>query len=167
MATLQEATAADAALISRIIATSWKSAYQGLIDDAYLARLPEEYWLPSMRSWLDSGRMYGYIAVEGGLPVGCVVLGRGRDDGYAAWGEIVSLYVLPEAMGKGVGSLLLEKASADLHADGYDHIYLWTIAGYDHADRFYRRHGFAPTKDRVHYRIGGQNVTDIRYIREE
>ena len=166
MAALREATAADAAIISRMIAASWRSAYQGLIDDAYLARLPEEYWLPSMRAWLGSGRMYGLIAEEGGFPVGSVIFGRGRDAGSDDCGEIVSLYVLPEVMGRGIGSQLLKAAVAALHEDGYPQVYLWAIEGNVRADRFYLKHGFHRTADRVQYRIGLQDVADIRYHRE-
>lgn len=166
MADLREATAADAAVISRIIAASWRSAYQGLIDDAYLARLPEEYWLPSMRSWLDSGRMYGLIAEENGFPVGSVIFGRGRDAGFDVCGEIVSLYVLPEVMGKGIGSALLTSALRALQEDGYSQVYLWAIQGNDRADRFYIRHGFRRTEACIRYKIGLQDVADIRYQRE-
>lgn len=166
MIELREATAEDAGLISRIIATSWRTAYQGLIDDEYLARLPEEYWLPSMRTWLDSGRMYGLIAEDHGIPIGCLIYGRGRDEEYASWGEIVSLYVLPEATRRGVGSLLLESALANLVADGYRQVYLWAIDGNASADHFYRKHGFLRTETLVRYKIGSQDVTDVCYIRE-
>ena len=166
MAELREASAVDAGLISRMITASWRGAYQGVIDDAYLARLPEEYWLPSMRAWLESGRMYGLIALRGGQPVGCVIYGRSRDEDHGDWGEIVSLYVLPEVMGRGIGSELLDAALRALHEDGYSRVYLWTIEGNERAERFYRRHGFVRTADSVPYRIGGQDVTDVRYIRE-
>ena len=76
---IREATAQDALLISRIIARSWRGAYQGLIDPVYLSRLPEEYWLPAMRGWLASGRLYGYIAEECGAPVGCIIYGPQHD----------------------------------------------------------------------------------------
>ena len=163
---IREATTADAALISRIIATSWHSAYQGLIDPVYLSRLPEAYWLPSMRAWLESGRMYGYIAEIDGAAVGCVIYGRGRDEDHANWGEIVSLYLLPVVEGQGLGHALLTAALDALHADGYDRVYLWCIAGNHRADTFYRHCGFLPTDDRVNYRIGSSPITDIRYILE-
>ena len=73
---IREATADDALLISQIIASSWHNAYQELIDPVYLSRLPEEYWMPSMRTWLDSGRMYGCIAESHGKPVGSVIYGE-------------------------------------------------------------------------------------------
>ncbi len=161
---IREAAAEDAALISRIIAASWRGAYQDLIDPVYLTRLPEEYWLPSMRSWLASGRMYGYIAEEDGQAVGCVVFGRGRDETHADWGEIVSLYVLPDNMRRGVGSQLLTAAVDALHEDGYKQVYLWAIDGNTHADTFYRQRGFVRTDEQESYKIGQKQMTDIRYI---
>lgn len=164
---IREALSKDAALISRIISISWRSSYQALIDPVYLARLPEEYWLPSMRAWLSSGRMYGCIAEVDGVAAGCVVYGRARDEDHADWGEIVALYLLPEAVGKGVGSALLRQAIAILREDGYDRVYLWFFDGNDHAERFYLRHGFRRTEDRVHYKLGSGDVTDIRFVLEE
>lgn len=163
---LREAEAQDAALISRIIAASWRSAYQEIIDPVYLSRLPDEYWLPSMRGWLASGRMYGLIAESDGQPLGCIIYGRGRDEDHADWGEIVSLYVLPGAMGKGVGGALLRNALACLREDGYGRVYLWAIQDNDRAVRFYQRHGFCVTGERVQYRIGSGDVTDMRLVLE-
>lgn len=163
---IREATADDALLISQIIAGSWRNAYQELIDPVYLSRLPEEYWMPSMRTWLDSGRMYGCIAESHGKPVGSVIYGRGRDESHADWGEIVSLYLLPEAMRQGIGHALLTAALDALHADGYDRVYLWCIEGNTHADHFYQQHGFRRDGGRVQYKIGSGAVADIRFIRE-
>lgn len=163
---IRQATAEDAGLISRISAASWRGAYQGLVDPVFLARLPEEYWLPTMRSWLESGRMYGLIAEEAGQAVGCVVYGRGRDKDYADWGEIVSLYLLPDYMGRRIGTTLLTRALADLQEDGFSRVYLWSIAGNDRAERFYQRSGFRMTADRLEYKIGSAAVTDVRLIRE-
>ena len=163
---IREATTADAALISRIIATSWRSAYQWLIDPIYLSRLPEEYWLPSMRTWLESGRMYGYIAEIDNQAVGCVIYGRGRDEDHADWGEIVSLYLLPVVEGQGVGHALLTAALDALHADGYNQVYLWCIEGNAHAEQFYQQHGFTRDDGCVRYKIGSGEVTDIRFVQK-
>lgn len=162
--TFRDATADDAALISRIFSTSWRTAYQGLISADYLRRLPDDYWVPTLRSWLGSGRMYGLLALEDESPVGCVIFGRGRDAGYEDWGEIVSLYLLPERMRHGTGSRLLQEALQLLREDGFPRCYLWSIRGNVIADRFYRKHGFSMTNEEVHYRIGGKDVTDVRFV---
>lgn len=166
MLNLRQATAEDAALISRIIACSWRGTHQALIDPVYLARLPDEYWLPPMRSWLGSGQMYGFLAELDGLPVGCIVYGRGRDENHGDWGEIVSLYLLPEVLGQGIGSALLRAALSALREDGYSNVYLWAIRGNEGAERFYQHHGFALTDEQVRYKIGSRDITDVRMIRE-
>lgn len=165
MLTFRDASAEDAGLISYIYATSWRKTYRGLIADDYLRRLPNEYWVPSVRSWLSSGQLYGMIACENGRPVGCAIYGRGRDDGYGDWCEIVSLYLLPECMRRGVGGALLEEVQRVMREDGYTRFYLWAIEGNQIADGFYRKHGFIRTTDRIPYRIGGEEVADVRYIR--
>lgn len=161
------ATEEDAGLISRMIAATWRSAYQELIDPVYLARLPDAYWLPAMRTWLGSGRMYGFIAERDGQPVGCVIFGRGRDEDLAGWGEIVSLYVLPEASGQGVGALLLNTALQVLREEEYRQVYLWSICGNDRAETFYQQHGFRLTDSRVQYKIGSRDMTDVLLVRTE
>ena len=166
MLKLREASAADAACISRIIAASWRSAYQPLLDESWLRRLPDEAWLPTMRAWLDSGRMYGLMAETDGRAVGCVVFGRSREEDHVDWGEIVSLYVAPDAMGCGIGGALLEAALACLREDGFIRVYLWAIDGSRSTSGFYGRHGFLRTEELVEYRLGERDVRDVQYVRE-
>lgn len=164
MLTFRDAAAEDAGLISHIFSTSWRRTYRGVIAEDYLRRLPDDYWVPSVRSWLVSGQLYGLIALEDGRPVGCVIYGRCRNGDHDSWGEIVSLYVLPECMRHGVGSALLKEALRLLREDGYTRCCLWAIDGNQIADSFYRKHGFIRTDDRIAYRIGGTDVADVRYI---
>lgn len=166
MLTFRDAAAEDAGLISHIFSTSWRKTYCGLIPEDYLHRLPDDYWVPSLRSWLESGQLYGLLALEDKRPVGCAIYGRGRDAAYGDWGEIVSLYVLPECMRCGVGSALLDETLRLLREEGYARCYLWAIEGNAIADGFYRKHGFRRTDERFPYRIGGADVTDLRYTLE-
>ena len=165
MVHFREATAEDAGLISHIYASSWRKSYRGLISTDYLERLPDEYWVPSMRSWLDSGRLEALMIYEDKQPIGCACYGRGRDEDHGDWGEIVSIYLLPEWMGKGYGKQLFEETMRRLQTQGFTRFYLWMIRGNDRAAGFYTRHGFKATSDTVEYHIGGQAITDVRYVR--
>lgn len=165
MLSFRDAAAEDAKLISYINATSWRETYRGILPDDFLRRLPNDYWVPSVRTWLASGQLYGVIALEDNRPVGCCIYGHSRDTQRSNWGEIVSLYVLPDCMRRGVGGALLRRALQLLQEDGYSSCYLWAIEGNRIADAFYRKHGFTPTAERFAYRIGGEDVADIRYIR--
>lgn len=164
MLKLREATADDAALLSRIFCASWCSAYQGLVPEDYLRRMPEDAWTPTLRSWLGSGRMYGLVALQDDQPVGAIIYGRGRAAGYEDWGEIVALYLLPDATGLGTGTALLREALRLLHEDGFARCYLWSIDGNKNAERFYCRRGFTRTNDRIRYQLGGQDITDVRFV---
>ena len=166
MVTLREATAEDALLISRINAASWRHAYQGVIDAEYLRRLPDDYWLPTTRAWLASGRLYGLIALEDGRPIGSALFGRGRDEAYGDWWELVSIYLLPGKTRLKVGSVLLADAERLMREEGYTRSYVWAIQGNHGAEAFYLRHGYRDSGEHITYRIGSGEVTDVRYIRE-
>ena len=167
MTQFRDAVPGDAMLISRLFAASWRVAYRGIVPQHYLDRLPDEYWLPSVRAWLMSGCFSAVLACEGDTAIGCVIFGRGRDEAYADWGEIVSLYLLPEHMRRGIGTALMQRALAAMRTDGYSRFYLWAIEGNSAADRFYHKLGFRLTEEAVDYKIGGGDVRDIRYVLED
>ena len=167
MAVFRTCDAEDAGLISHINATSWRKSYRGLIAQHYLDRLPNEYWVPSIRSWLLDGRFEGLLVLDGKQPVGCCIYGRGRDESHDTWGEIVSLYMLPEASRKGFGGALLEECLRRMRQEGYTRFYLWAIDANEAADRFYHKHGFRISGDSVNYSIGGSPVRDLRYVKVE
>ena len=136
MLTFRDATADQAGLISHIYATSWRKTYRGHIAQHYLDRLPDEYWVPSIRSWLSSGQLYGLMVYDDDKPVGCCIYGRGRDE---------DIHSHLGMFGDGMG------------VEGDD--------GNEIADGFYRKHGFLRTDDAVDYKIGGEPVRDVRYTR--
>lgn len=163
MLTIVEAAAEDARRISQLFAESWKTAYRHLLPADSLSRLPDGYWIPTLRAWLGSGQMYGLIALDGNDPVGAVIYGRSRDPHDPDTGEIVNLYVRPGSFRRGIGSLLLAEAERQLQLDGYSRFFLWAIEGADSADSFYRKHGYAQTGERIGYLIYGTQVHDVRY----
>lgn len=107
------------------------------------------------------------MAYWDGKPVGCCIYGRGRDEKYADWCEIVSLYLLPDVMRLGIGGQLLEEVMRLMRLDGYHKFYLWAIDGNEIADGFYHKHGFIRLNDYVDYKIGGESVRDVCYAKEE
>ena len=70
-------------------------------------------------------------------------------------------------MGKGYGSQLLEETLRRLRDQGFERFYLWMLQGNQRAAHFYARHGFHITSDTVDYKIGGQDIQDVRYVRVE
>lgn len=172
---IRQATAADAAIISGIYAKSWKAAFRGQLPDGYLDQLPADHWTVFFTTVLTEGSLsakliydkkqavgaiaYGAARME--LPVGGMLTGDGRD--YSDFGEIVSLYLLPEYYGKGYGRQLLECVKEELMGQ-YVGVYLWVLRENVRARRFYEKMGFLPTEETCLCEIDGKLLTDIRYV---
>lgn len=165
MTSFRLADSADAPLISHIHATSWRKAYRGLVPQHFLDRLPDEYWVPSVRSWLDSERFSALIVYEDKKPLGVCIFGRGRDESHPDWGEIVSLYLLPEAFRRGLGGQLLQEALRLMQLDGFTRFYIWSLENNLPADQFYRKYDFHPTTDRDTFPLGGAAIPERRYVK--
>ena len=65
----------------------------------------------------------------------------------AGFGEIISLYFLPEYIGKGYGRLLLQAAGSELKKMGFDKVFLWVLEGNQNARHFYEKCDFVQTSD--------------------
>lgn len=61
---------------------------------------------------------------------------------YPEDGEIISLYVLPEYIKKGVGHLLFEHGQGSLQELGYTHCVVSTFSVNERAIGFYEKHGY-------------------------
>ena len=127
---IRKATIDDVKAISRIHALSWKSAYKGIVPQAYLDELKEDFWVQAFEAWINDNALTAQVILVNGSLVGCVAYGKARDKSLRNWGEVVSIYLLPEHFGKGYGNKLLESALSDLKqsnkslADHYDSVKL-------------------------------------------
>ena len=145
--------------ISRVYEKSWKYAYQGIIPQDYLDSIPEGRWAAN----LDHPDRHTLLCVDGGEIVGTSSFCRSRWEQYDGWGEVVSIYFLPDYMGKGFGKLLMERTVRELRKLGYSNIFLWVLAENNRARAFYERFGFRRTDDLRTDVIGGRNLREIRY----
>ncbi len=146
--------------ISRVYAASWQTAYRGIIPDDYLDALDALRWTDTLKASIDTL----LLAVEAGEIIGVCTYGPARDAEYTGWGEVVSLYLLPDRRRQGVGSLLLSAALGELHMLGCAGVYLWVLEDNRFARRFYEKHGFAVSGDKLRDCIGGKDVNEVRYL---
>ncbi|KGK85878.1 GCN5 family acetyltransferase [Desulfosporosinus sp. HMP52] len=161
---IRKATLHDVKHISRIHALSWKSAYKGIIPQAYLDDLKEDFWVSALENWIKDDVLTAQIIFENDRTIGCVAYGKSRDKSLPDWGEIVSIYLLPEYFGKGCGNKLLETALLDLKQSDYQNIYLWVLKENLRARHFYEKNKLQCNKDECICEIMGKQFTDIRYI---
>ncbi|WP_409493422.1 GNAT family N-acetyltransferase [Amycolatopsis sp. cmx-11-12] len=96
-------------------------------DEEWLARLAGDAW---------------FAAFDDGRPVG-LVAGRARDDGWILY----SMWVAPEARGRGLGTKLMGEVRSAAEADGAREVWLHVAEDNDRARRLYLRLGFIATGD--------------------
>ena len=151
----------DPIAISRIYALSWKAAYRGIIPDAYLNALREDRWAPFLK---DAKDIRSLVMIKDTQFIGTASVCPAREPKMAGWGELVSIYLLPEYFGQGCGRLLLEAALAELERMDFKDIYLWVLRENHRARRFYEKNGFADSGETGSYEISGESIPELRYV---
>jgi ribosomal protein S18 acetylase RimI-like enzyme len=135
---LRSARAQDAPAIVELHVASWRDAYRGVLDDAFLdgpmAELMARHWQDALAVRRRPGVVM--MATAGGDPVGFI----------AAWREgtnahVDNLHVKPGMRGAGIGRALLGFAAGRMQSQGCVTADLRVFAGNLGAIRFYRSLG--------------------------
>lgn len=161
---IQKAALKDVEAISRIYALSWKKAYIGMIPQKYLDELQETFWVEVLQNWIKNFVFSVELLYKKDEIIGCITYGKSREEQLSNWGEIPSIYLLPQYWGKGYGELLLKKALSDLKEKGYPSVFLWVLKENERARYFYEKNGFYWNKEKLNFEIMGKTLTDYRYI---
>lgn len=146
--------------ISHVYEESWKSAYQGIIPKAYLDAIPSGRWVHSV----DDPARHSLLMLDGGDIIGTASYGPSRFLDRRGYGEIVSIYLLPEYFGWGYGTQLLQSVMSELGQMGYPDIFLWVLEENTRARRFYERHGFQDGHTYLDDHIGGKALREMQYV---
>ncbi len=146
--------------ISNIYEQSWKYAYKGIIPQEYLNSIPSGQWC----SAIDNPDRHTLVMLVENKIIGTASYCKSRFENYKDWGEIISIYFLPEYIGKGYGKQLLEKAVEELKAMGFKTIFLWVLEGNHRARYFYEKCGFKNSGEYLENIIGGRNLRELQYI---
>lgn len=152
----------DRLAVSGVYEASWKYAYRDILPGAYLERIPAGSWAGR----LESEKRTNLVMLDGGRYAGASSYGPSRSPEFDGWGEIISIYLLPEYMGRGCGRPLLEAAMAALAAQGYQKVFLWVLEENRRSRAFYERRGFVFSGVRRADVIGGKAVQELAYCRQ-
>ncbi len=146
--------------ISLIYVLSWKAAYKGIVPQTYLDQLSQQRW----SSLLAENPSKSFVLLDNGQYIGTSTVSPARDEEMAGWGEIISIYLLPQHFGKGYGKILLNFCINELKNAGFSCIYLWTHEKNNRARAFYEKSGFSHDGQKITCDIGGENLTEMRYV---
>jgi len=109
--------------ISNVYEQSWKYAYKDIIPKSWLDSIPTGTWADNINR---NGRK-NIVMLEKDSIIGTLSFCKSRWERYSHYGEIVSIYLLPQYIGKGYGKALLDKAVGELKLLGLKYILLWCL----------------------------------------
>jgi GNAT superfamily N-acetyltransferase len=171
MIAVRRARLADAPSIGAVHVAAWRSAYAGILPEAYLAGLS-----------MQRQAQYYQRSIEGGVGVHVVTVsgldlgpkpGHARIVGFAtarplgaekhyADGEIETLYVLDDWRERGFGRRLMQASAAWLAAEGCRSAFLWVLR--DNPSRwFYERLAGKPAAEQA-IRVAGRALVQTAYV---
>lgn len=146
--------------ISLVYEESWKSAYKDIIPKSYLDSIPKGQWITS----LDDSERKNLVLIEHWQIVGTCSFGASRFAEMEGCGEIISIYFLPDYIGKGYGKVLLQRAMEELQKEGYEKIFLWVLEDNQNARGFYEKMGFRKKEVYLDDNIGGKDLREVQYV---
>ncbi len=177
MIAVRRARPADAVAIGAVHVASWRSAYPGILPDAFLARLSVRrqaaYYDHAIR-----GPAAVHVAVASGpdVPpgspprlVGFATGGRvrARDAAFDGGrplgdGEIETLYVLDDWRERGVGRRLIRAAAAELAEAGCRSVHVWVLR--DNPSRWFYAHLGGRSVAEATVQVGGRPVVQTAFM---
>jgi len=156
----------DAAEVAGVHVRSWQVGYRGLLPGEYLAGLRSEDRMSRYTfGSTDPSVPTTIVAVEDAAIRGFATVGASRDADVYGAGELLALYVDPQAWGRGVGRHLILEARALLVARAFREAVLWVLAGNDRAARFYSADAWLPDGLRRTVPVWGVLADETRYRR--
>ncbi|HEV2563026.1 MAG TPA: GNAT family N-acetyltransferase [Rhizomicrobium sp.] len=120
----------DAAAVARVYIDSWHDTYPAVLPMQMLCAMTPKgqtaRWQAAIRA---RGRETVLVAeCEKHGIIGMTSIGPARDGDMGFDGEVYTLYVHPSFFGRGVGSLLLDAAFANLRQRGFSSCVIWAHA---------------------------------------
>jgi len=149
----------DRSAISKIYEESWKYAYKNIVPQDYLDSIPDGQWA----SCIEQGNRKNLAVVQDGKIIGTSCFGKSRMAEMDGFGEIISIYFMPEYMGKGYGRLLLQAVTGELKKMGFDKVVLWVLEENQNARLFYEKCGFVQAERCLLSNIGGKELKEVQY----
>jgi ribosomal protein S18 acetylase RimI-like enzyme len=138
---LRDATLADAEAIAALHAASWRSAYRGIMPDAYLdgdcVSERRGYWIARLADPTPGGHVL--LAQDSEALLGFVAVWP--DPGFTFDAYLDNLHVSPVSRGRGIGRQLLGAVARRLANEGRRSVCLWVFDANRRAFDFYRALG--------------------------
>ncbi len=163
---IRDAKPSEARAIAEVNVASWRWAYRDDLSAELLDALSVEDRERGWNEWLAARPGAAtLVAEEGDRIVGfCSVAPSGDEGANERTAEVLTIYLLPDAAGRGIGRDLFASAVDRLRTLGYDRATLWVMASNDRSRRFYEAAGWSWDGTTSEHRFDCANLPIVRYV---
>ena len=160
---IRPAVVQDSSEIARIHIDAWRSAYHEFVPRSYLESLEIEGRTKRWQRILAESQSSTFVLEFAGDIVGWVSYGESRDDDCKGDGEVWALYVSPRCWRHGYGRVLLDHVEKTAIDSQVTNLFLWVLEENKNGRKFYERVGYAFDGARKMVKIGGVQLSELRY----
>lgn len=161
-ATIRVATESDIPAIARLHVDTWRTAYRGVVDDAFLAALSYEEFEKRRRERQTTAGIATWVAELDGEVVGFASAGPNRELDAPYDAELYAIYIRQAAARHGLGRHLVHACASWLAAERRVGMQVWVLRDNPPACRFYEKLGGIPAGFKV-VRFGQQDLAHLGY----
>lgn len=166
--TIRPARVEDADAVGEVHVRAWRSAYRGVLPDAYLDGLrPEDHagrWRDHLQAPSSDARLF--VVVENLGVVGFAAVGAALDQDVSSdVGQLYAMNLDPNVWGRGLGRTLLDFATVRLELAGFAEAVLWVVPDNRRARRLYESEGWRDDARERDEEVFGVVVPQMRYRR--
>lgn len=161
---IRDARVHDCRDIAQISVEGWRRAYRGIIDDAVLDGRSVDEGAERFRTWtqeLAQNQNRLVVVDDGDEVVGFGSYGANRDPENSFHAELYAIYVSPDRLRQGIGTIILRDMALWLDAHGYSDLVVWCLKA-NPSCRFYERHGALHVAERT-IEIGSQVLDEVGF----
>ena len=159
---IRKAIKTDSYNIANLIASSWQTAYKGLIEDKFLNSLSVEVmaqnWERNILNQDENDNIF--VCEENNKILGVIRFGKPSDNSETYNSEIHALYVEPSLKGKGIGTKLFEFAKKYFIEKNTTNMIIWCLKNNLPSIKFYEKMGgsIASTRKAIVHNIEVEEV---------
>jgi ribosomal protein S18 acetylase RimI-like enzyme len=163
---VRKAQLEDVGAIAGVHVAVWQEAYQGKLPQSLLESMTREQREQGWHYTTQDPQQMCFVAEKDHKIIGFASAGLCRDEDKrnSHYAELMTLYVLAEFWGQGVGYALWQAALAELKLRAYRKVSLWVLKGNNRAIKFYKHVGFKADGQEKLESWGEHFIQECRYV---
>lgn len=145
---IRKVTEADGPPLQTVARIAWKHTYSHIFTEEFIEKFISQAYNPEflLRYLQDPGQSLYVVAVDKGNIIGFAQIGPDWD--FKGEFRLSRIYLLPEFIGKGIGSRLLKRCESYLRSINHTKYGLYVHKDNEIGKSFYFKHDFARMESR-------------------